>query len=316
MEIDWTPRHIIADRRIRKVLSNHTVANMRTLEQKISDSGPPDLRVDPHILTEARNSLSERGIIAEAFRGQTTWYYLSEINTEILEDRLSILNTLHLETKRQNFNMRLGQTLEIAVFRALKAQSELTFFGGFSDLDAHDDSTLYKKVEPPSVLSGKFIPSAKQLDFLIQGSGGYGGIEVKNLREWLYPDRSEIREMLLKCCALDVVPVLIARRIHFSTFAILNPCGVITHETYNQLYPNSNIALAEQVRNKDLLGYHDIRVGNLPDERLMRFIGKNLPSLLSASRNRFDFMKDLLEAYGNQRIDYPEFAEQVKLRIE
>ena len=36
------------------------------------------------------------------------------------------------------------------------------------------------------------------------------GIEVKNIREWLYPNREEVRELLLKCCTLNVVPVLIA----------------------------------------------------------------------------------------------------------
>jgi len=288
---------------------------MRTLEQKISDAGPPDLRIDPHILTEARNSLTDQGIVSSTFRGQTTWYYLSDVDPRALEHRLSTLNDLHVQTKRQNFNMRLGQTLEIATFRALRAQNTLTFFGGFSDLDDHDDGTLYKKIEPPSILSGKSIPGGKQLDFLVHQDGSsYAGLELKNLREWLYPDRSEIRELLLKCCSLDVVPVLVARRIHFSTFAILNPCGLVTHETYNQLYPYSNLALAEQVKDKDLLGYHDVRVGNTPDERLTRFISTNLPGLLRAARKRFDLMKDLLDSYGNERIDYSSFAQQVKLR--
>ena len=34
---------------------------MRTLEQKISDAGPNDQRIDPHILTEVRNDLLVRG---------------------------------------------------------------------------------------------------------------------------------------------------------------------------------------------------------------------------------------------------------------
>ena len=71
------------------------------------------------------------------------------------------------------------------------------------------------------------MPDDKRLDFLVHDlAAGYAGIEVKNLREWLYPDRVEIHELLLKCCALDVVPVLIARRIHYSTYSVLNACGV------------------------------------------------------------------------------------------
>jgi hypothetical protein len=60
-------------------------------------------------------------------------------------------------------------------------------------------------------------------------------------------------------------------------------------------------ALADQVREKHLLGYHDVRVGNLPDERLIKFISTNLPDLLPQARRSFDQFKDLLCAYGNVR---------------
>jgi hypothetical protein len=136
--------------------------------------------------------------------------------------------------------MLSGQTLEIAVFRSLLAQSALEFFGAFTNLDAHDDSSLYVKEEPPSSLNGRQIPEQGKFDFLIRHpTSGYAGLEIKNIRQWFYPNRDEIRDLLFKCCCLDVVPVLIARRIHFSTFSVLNPCGVILHQTYNQLYPTS-----------------------------------------------------------------------------
>lgn len=317
MLIARTARHLIAERRIQKVLTRLTVANMRTLEQKISDSGPNDLRIDPHILTEARNFLTKQGILRQMFRGQTTWYYLASVDKAQLDPRLTLLNGLHVQTKRQNFIMRVGQALEIATYRALLEQSQLTFFGGFADLDDHDDSTLYRKVEPPSTISGKSTPSGKNLDFLVQHeSGVLAGLELKNVREWFYPDRAEVRELLLKCCALNIVPVLIARRIHFSTFALLNPCGVITHETYNQLYPLSDLTLAERSKDKDLLGYHDIRVGNIPDERLKLFVGTNLPNLIPKARILFDEMKDLLEEYATQRLDYETFRDEVKSRLD
>jgi hypothetical protein len=212
--------------------------------------------------------------------------------------------------------MLLGQALEIATFRALQGQTALNYFGYFSDLEAHDDSDLFRKEEPPSSLSGRQIPSGKNLDFLIQyGQDGYAGIEVKNVREWYYPDRTEIREMLFKCCSLDVVPVLIARRIHFSTFSVLNPCGVVFHQTFNQLYPNSAEELAQRVRHKNLLGYHDVRVGNIPDARLTQFIHVNLPSVLPTARERFEAFKDLLCGYGNGDMSYKSFAARVKRRM-
>ena len=179
------------------------------------------------------------------------------------------------------------------------------YFGNYPDLDAHDNSTLFAKEEPPSSLSGHRIPGDKKLDFLVQHpQGGYAGIEVKNIREWMYPDREEVREMLFKCCAINVVPVLIARRIHYSTFSVLNPCGVIIHQTYNQLYPDSAHELAAKVRDKQLLGYHDVRLGNQPDQRLVRFIHKNLPQVLLGSRVSFNAFKDLLSNYcGSSKLD-------------
>ena len=54
-------RREVASRRIRNILRTHGVAIMRTLEQKISDAGPNDQRIDPHILTEVRNDLLAEG---------------------------------------------------------------------------------------------------------------------------------------------------------------------------------------------------------------------------------------------------------------
>jgi hypothetical protein len=121
--------------------------------------------------------------------------------------------------------------------------------------------------------------------------------------------------MLFKCCALDLVPVLIARRIHYSTFSVLNPCGVLFHQTFNQLYPTSAAALATKVKDKRLLGYHDVRLGNQPDARLTRFIHDHLPGLLPVARASFDEFKDLLALYADGTHSYKSFAARVKRRL-
>lgn len=306
---NWSPRHDIALKRIRNILARYTVATMRMLEQKISDAGPFNQRIDPHILTEARNALSQKGVIQTRHLSSLPWYYLANVDQALLTKRLHELDALHRQTAKKDFSNLLGQALEIATFKALKGQTELVFFGNYPDLDAHEDNKMYRKEEPPSSLSGNQIPGGKQLDFLVHHkTAGYAGLEMKNIREWIYPDRDEIRELLAKCCALDVVPVLIARRIHFSTFSVLNPCGVLMHQTYNQLYPNSEKALAEKVSDKNLLGYHDVRVGNDPDDRLITFIGTHLPNLIPEARDKFDQFKDLLCDYGIGEINYPAFA--------
>lgn len=123
-----------------------------------------------------------------------------------------------------------------------------------------------------------------------------------------WQDRDEVRALLAKCCYIDAVPVLIARRIPFVTLAVLNQCGVVIHQTYHQRFPRADEALAALARDKRLLAYHDIHVGNEPDARLDRFISTNLPKVLPGARKKFREYFDLLEAYGSGSMGYVEFA--------
>jgi len=305
-------RLALAEKRLCNVLRNHVVANARTLEQKISDAGPHNQRIDPHVLTVARRALTARGIVRAIPGKHCDWFHLSDSSPADVNRRLEEQQEIHQRISEHQFTTRMGQTLEIAVFKALQSQP-MNFFGSFRDLQQHDDSTIYSKVEPPEFVSGLPVAGGV-LDFLIVSpEAGPAGLEVKNVREWLYPDRGEVRDLLVKCCSIAAVPVLIARRIPFVTFRLLNACGVAMHETFNQRFPFADRDLAAAVANKHLLGYHDVRVGNEPDPRLLTFVTKNLPRVLVSSRSRFNKTRDLLAAYGSAEINYPAFAEKVKL---
>ena len=117
-----------------------------------------------------------------------------------------------------------------------------------------------------------------------------------------------------KAIAFDCVPVLVARRLAFVTFKVLSTCGVILHQTYNQLIPETERELANKAKDKRLLGYHDIRTGNQPDKRLTKFFTENLPSILPEARYRFDEYKDLLADFADHTISYQEFAGRVRRR--
>lgn len=312
--VERLARVALGRKRLSNVLQRHIVAPMRTLEQKISDAGPTNQRIDPHLLTIARAQLEEAGRVLPRQRRGMAWYHLDDASPLQVEERLAELGPLHDRTSAQAFTMRVGQTLEIAVYRALTGQS-LQFLGAFPDLDEHDDSTPYSKEEPPKFLSGKSMPGDMRLDFVVlHPTAGPVGIEAKNIREWLYPNRREIVDLLHKCCSVDAVPVLIARRISYSTFSILHATGVLVHQTFNQLYPASDAELASLVQQKHLLGYHDVRVGNLPDRRLTKFLQKDLPVLIPPARERFSAYKDLLWRYGRGEISYSEFAWRVRQR--
>jgi len=305
----------IARRRLLNILRAHTIALGRTLEQKIADAGPYNQRIDPHVLTQARHLLEHEGRILRLPRANTPWFHLSTAAPAVVAQRLAEQEAIHHATQDQRFTRRMGQTLEIAVYKALRDQDRLEYFGHFLDLEAHDDSQPYQKVEPPAHVSQRAIPGGKRFDFLLQHpTAGWTGVEVKNVREWLYPDRDEVKDMLAKACALDAVPVLIARRIPFVTFHLLYPCGLVIWQTYRQRYPAADQALAAQAADKRLLGYFDIRVGNEPDVHLQRFIQQNLPDVLPRARERFEAYKDLLGAYSTGTMSYPAFAARVRRR--
>jgi hypothetical protein len=140
------------------------------------------------------------------------------------------------------------------------------------------------------------------------------GIEVKNVRNWLYPDRREIIETIRKCLILNCVPVVIARRVPYVTFALLSKCGVLFHENYRQLFPATAQALADQARDKTLLGYHDLQLGSEPDDRLKRFLNSTLADQAETARAKFEEHKDLLEAFSIGGMRYNEFAGRVLRR--
>ena len=63
-------RHEIAEKRLTRILTAQKVCTARTLEQKISDAGPYNQRIDPHILTEARKNLQDQGIVKSEHRSR------------------------------------------------------------------------------------------------------------------------------------------------------------------------------------------------------------------------------------------------------
>lgn len=148
-------RNAIARRRLVRVLDAHTVATARTIEQKISDAGPNPMRINPHVLTTVRNSLMREGVITGSSHSGAPWYHLAATPGVEVQRRLAELVPIHRATQQRPFLLRLGQALEIAVYRALTEQSAFHTFGAFRDLDAHDDAILYRKEEPPSSADGR-----------------------------------------------------------------------------------------------------------------------------------------------------------------
>lgn len=140
-------RLALAQKRLINILRTHVVATERTLEQKISDAGPSNQRIEPFVLTQARRLLVAAGRVVELKKRKTPWYHLLEVKQDEVDARLKQLEPIYAATQDGEFSVRLGQALEIAVYKALAAGSQV-FLGGFSDLAEHDDSKQYKRIEP------------------------------------------------------------------------------------------------------------------------------------------------------------------------
>jgi len=76
----------------------------------------------------------------------------------------------------------------------------------------------------------------------------------------------------------------------------------------------ADVDLAARAKHKDFLGYHDIREGNEPDKRLLKFITQNLSKVAPEARGKFEDYKDLLGAFGRSEMTYAEFAARVRRR--
>lgn len=316
MELSREDREKIARKRLLSVIGKHTVAGLRTLEQKISDAGPYGQRIDPQILGDVRWALLREGKIEKIKRGGTSWFYLTEAYGPAVLERLKEQLEIHEKLQNRNLRLRIGQCFEITIYRALCTQNILSSVGGFRDLESYDDSRLYPKEDPPGFLNGKYLSNKRQkLDFVVyHPEAGWAGIEAKNIREWIHPGHNYTRALIKKSLDLDCVPILVARRFQYSLFSVLFPCGLMLHQNFNQLLPEADRALADQAKDKRLLGYHDIRVGNQPDKRLIKFITIDLPQGLPKARRRFDENKDLLEAFVNDGIDLAELTALVRQR--
>ena len=307
----------LAKDRIRDVLARRVVATVQILEHEISDAGGQN--PEPYTLGMARKILVRDGHLEQVDPfNDRNWFYLPTASSADVDAQLDILGPVLRDVSRGVVARRRGHCLELAIYRALRNQSNALYFGGFPDFEPSEpESTrhLYRKVEPPKHIGNRAIPGEGSLDYLyLDRTVGFAGIEAKNLREWLYPDGEEVKDLLFKCIELDCVPVLVARRFPKIVFDVLGTCGVVLHETFHQLYHVADQQLAKLAMRHDSLGFDDIRIADEPDDRLLTFVGTRLPAELPSARTRFDKFKDLIAEYSRGEVRYAEFEENVTRR--
>jgi hypothetical protein len=129
-------------------------------------------------------------------------------------------------------------------------------------------------------------------------------VEVKNVRSILYPYDHDVWDLLAKLAAFpDVLPVLVARKFHTTTFRMFKDIGVLGTEMRAQFF--SPTIPADQFRGiVGTLGFHDARqyVGGL-EPGLATFFSRTGPQY---GQERLDLWSRAASVVAN----YPELRDE------
>jgi hypothetical protein len=303
-------RIAIAKKRVQSILDRETVSHHKTLEQKISEQGPKPLRVDPHLVGLAIMDLLQLNRLRE-YRHETSntksWYANPATTLLAINERLAELGPLYASVSGHGFGNLAGDALELIVFKCLHSVSttnpRYTYQGAFQLAEPKNEHGRYRKIQPPRTIGPSV--TTKEADFLQFGHDqGPLCIECKNYREWIYPHHPIIAELIFKAAELGAIPVLVARRFHYTTRTnLLEPAGIIAHETLLQYYPRDQAEVAAKVRNKRLLGFTDVTATEEPHQRTTTFFSSTLQTILPRMAPRWHANRDTLMAYATDQIN-------------
>lgn len=292
----------LAKRRIQSILDRETAACQKTLEQKISDQGPIDQRVDPHLVGLALKDLMETSRLKYREEQGEAWFTNPATPDAKANAKIAQLAPLHAQISSGSFGNLVGDTLEVVVFKCLERMFEqrprYAYQGSFK-LSEPKAKGRYVKVKPPKSIGNRI--TLKDPDFLQFGhDGGPLFIECKNRREWLYPGHGLIKSTIIGACDLGCTPVLIQRRLHYTTIAnLLRPAGIISHESYFQYYPEDQAQIAAAVKDRRSLGFTDVIASEEPHPRTVKFFFDTLPKITKPMSERWNENKSALLAYAN-----------------
>lgn len=124
------------------------------------------------------------------------------------------------------------------------------------------------------------------------------GVEVKNIREWIYPESQELWQAIRAATELNCIPVLVTRRVHFATGRFCRSVGMAVCETQRQYFApelRDDPRLLDVYRN---LYFQDILPWDSADRYTTKFFASTLPAMLERTVARYTRSKELLRAYA------------------
>lgn len=145
-------------------------------------------------------------------------------------------------------------------------------------------------------------------------------IEVKNLRDWIYPHKAELFQLLAKAALLQreqpdtpMIPVLVCRRVQWTAAKMAKALGFYVIDLRRQyLVPTPDINDADLAEVRTELGYRDLLKSDEPDDVLVKHFTTSLPQHASRSAERWaqsaEVLGDFFVALRNPDLDAVERA--------
>jgi len=264
------------------------------MEARLSDfSIKPNPRCDPHHLTTARTNLRLQTLSTSP----VPLYALPNRYVDSLKDTIARKEYLHNSFDKFTRYKLCGEIAEKVIFTSMETSQNLS-------LQPHDLGRVtqignYKTNNPLDTYA--FLP-------FLHSSGTYKvaviGIEVKNIREWIYPDSVEIWKALKACLDLHCTPIIINRAFHFTSFPFFRDIGVLGHETNKQYFvydlrkdPDFQ-AIKDELYYRDIIPWRVTKKGIKPDPPIVTFFTTTVPRMIERTIERFELNKPLLLQYA------------------
>lgn len=293
------------------LLEEETAAAWIEVEAKVGDNKHSSIgiAIEPHHLSEARRALVDDGeleITEAATRGgrKIPILHLPGASGRKFTDasarkRLLAARYYSWTTGSPSRPGKVGPAGEQAMHTALQVAAP----AGYRLINPGQAAPKLLGVE----LHGPLDAAAHYLpvdEHGIPGGATTVPIEVKNIRDWIYPTSAELYQLLNKSAILQVAnpnhpiaPVLLCRRAHITTMRMAKDLGIFIIPVSRQYISNVDETHLTEIRTELALTDLVQQVG--PDERLVKFMTTHLPKVIDrTAENWSTFGPELQETFA------------------
>lgn len=296
MSVARAARIAIGKRRLKNVLRDRLYANQRQLESKISEAGPDDQRVDPHLLSVAIKDLQNSSeIVCHTGPNGTHFFSLPQFDVRFPDDagRKTLIDDVYSRFHRTAIQQSLcGDALETVI------HASFADAGGYQEFGSRGNPLLnFGPIRLPGAVDSIQLLADPLLLVVV---------EAKNYREWIYPDKEQLwglinKSLLLVDSPMPVTPLFVTRKIPYYTRLVLKEVGVLGFEMRKQYFdPSVDVT---DFRHKDKLGFHDIVADTSPSPTLTAYLAETLKVHGPTYAARFKHNAPVLRRYAAQLAD-------------